>query len=86
MNLDELRLRWNEVLDYLESKDRIAWMAFFDARLASFDSNILILDFSDSHKLGGAHDYLEIRNSHRVALINTIESVLDLKLEKIEIL
>ncbi len=86
MNLHELRLRWNEVLDYLEGKDRIAWMAFFDARLASFDSKILTLDFSDSRKLGGAHEYLEIRNSHRGALVNAIEEVLDLKVEINEVL
>ncbi len=86
MNLNELRLRWNEVLDYLEGKDRIAWMAFFDARLASFDSKILTLDFSDSRKLSGAHEYLEIRNSHREVLAKAIEEVLDLKVEINEVL
>ena len=39
IDLGTLRSRWNEVLDLLESNDRIAWLVFFDARLASFENN-----------------------------------------------
>ena len=35
LTLNELRQQWNEVLDLVEREDRITWMAFFDARLAS---------------------------------------------------
>jgi len=61
--------RWNEVLDALERENRIAWLAFFDARLVSFDNNQLKLSFVDAEKLSGAHDYSYVRkDSHRAAL------------------
>jgi hypothetical protein len=50
MELIELKGRWNEVLDELESTDRIAWLAFFDARLANLEDGLLTLDFSDARK------------------------------------
>ena len=56
MELTELKGRWNEVLDELESTDRIAWLAFFDARLADLTDGLLILDFSDSTKFQDGHD------------------------------
>ena len=40
MELREIRDRWNDVLDALLATDRIAWLAFFDARLADFWHNI----------------------------------------------
>jgi len=48
LTLADLRLRWNDVLDHLESHDRIAWIAYFDARLADLDGQTLSLDFSDA--------------------------------------
>lgn len=56
MELAELKRRWNEVLDELESTDRIAWLAFFDARLADLTDGILTLDFSDATKFQDGHD------------------------------
>lgn len=56
MELTELKGRWNEVLDELESTDRIAWLAFFDARLADLTDGLLTLDFSDSTKFQDGHD------------------------------
>jgi hypothetical protein len=50
MELAELKSRWNEVLDELEATDRIAWLAFFDARLADLTEGVLTLDFSDATK------------------------------------
>ena len=38
LTLAELRQRWNEVLDLVESRDRVVWIAYFDARLESFDN------------------------------------------------
>lgn len=56
MELSELKAQWNEVLDELEATDRIAWLAFFDARLASLDGDVLTLDFSDATKFQDGHD------------------------------
>jgi hypothetical protein len=56
MELAELKSRWNEVLDELESTDRIAWLAFFDARLADLSEGVLTLDFSDATKFQDGHD------------------------------
>jgi hypothetical protein len=56
MELIELKSRWNEVLDELESTDRVAWLAFFDARLAELNNGVLTLDFSDATKFQEGHD------------------------------
>lgn len=56
MQLQELKAEWNEVLNHLESTNRIAWMAMFDGRLVSLENNVLTLDFSDALKLAGHHD------------------------------
>ena len=50
MDLDQIKSRWNEVLDLLLENNRIIWLAFFDARLVSFENNQLTLDFADSQK------------------------------------
>ena len=61
ITLIDLRTRWNEVLDLLERSNRVAWMAFFDGRLESFNNGRLTLDFSDPAKLATGHDYREAR-------------------------
>jgi hypothetical protein len=61
LTVSDLRARWNEVLDLLEERNRIAWMAFFDGRLESFNNGRLTLDFSDPAKLSMGHDYREAR-------------------------
>ena len=33
LELSTIKNRWNEVLDLLEQENRVAWLAFFDARL-----------------------------------------------------
>ena len=70
----------NEVLDHLERQDRIAWIAYFDARLAGFDGEKLSLDFSDSRKFSGGHEYSPTREKLQNALIASIKSVLDLEI------
>lgn len=61
ITLADIRTRWNEVLDLLERNNRVAWMAFFDGRLESFNNGRLTLDFSDPAKLATGHDYREAR-------------------------
>jgi hypothetical protein len=56
MHLTELKSFWNQVLDELEATNRIAWLAFFDARLASLEGGVLTLDFSDATKFQESHD------------------------------
>ena len=73
--LSELRSCWNDVLDYVEREDRVVWLAFFDARLASLDEGVLTLDFSDSRKFGAAHEYSESRERHIKILIQAISHV-----------
>jgi hypothetical protein len=76
--LNELRSRWNDVLDYVEKEDRVVWLAFFDARLASLEENVLTLDFSDSRKFGAAHEYSQSRERHKKILVNAIAHVANL--------
>jgi len=76
LDLQSFKSRWNEVLDCLEQDNRIAWIAFFDARLVSFDNNQLKLSFVDAEKLSGAHDYSYVRkDSHRAALEKAVRSM-----------
>ena len=81
MELNELKGRWNEVLDELEATDRIAWLAFFDARLADLDDDVLTLDFSDANKFQDGHDLKKTlpEHSHK-SLSAAIEKVTGLTL------
>jgi hypothetical protein len=85
LSLADLRSRWNDVLDDLESHDRVAWIAYFDARLAEFDGVKLSLDFSDARKFSGGHEYSPTREKLQNSLIASIKSTLnqDLKIEEI---
>jgi hypothetical protein len=77
-DLASLRSRWNEVLDLLESRDRIAWLVFFDARLASFENCVLTLDFSDARKFASSHEYEAVRPKHKESLTSAIKEVLNI--------
>ncbi len=81
LTLEELRQQWNEVLDCVERQDRITWMAFFDARLASFDGNVLTLDYSDSGKFGGSHQFPETRERQLNLLKSAIKDVCGVEIE-----
>ena len=86
MTLPELKNIWNDVLDLLESRDRIAWIAYFDARLASLSDDVLTLHFVDAEKLSGAHDYKATRNDRiRGALEDAIKEVTGISLKIVEI-
>ncbi len=76
VTLSDIRQRWNEVLDLLERSNRIAWLAFFDARLDSFDNGRLVLDYSDPAKLGSGHDYSAARVRLAPQLQSAIRDVL----------
>jgi hypothetical protein len=84
MDLAKLRTEWNSVLDRLESIDRIAWISFFDARLADFDGQTLKLDFSDSRKFGSAHEYSEVRARQIATLKAVVLEVLGVEIEIVE--
>lgn len=79
MDLASLRSRWNDVLDLLESGDRIAWLVFFDARLASFENNTLTLDFSDARKFASSHEYQAVRPKHKESLAAAIKEVFSIE-------
>ena len=85
LSLPELRSRWNDVLDHLESQDRVAWIAYFDARLADFDGVKLSLDFSDARKFSGGHEYSPTREKLQNALISSIKFILDIEVKIEEI-
>jgi hypothetical protein len=85
LSLAEIRSRWNDVLDHLESHDRIAWIAYFDARLADLDGQKLSLDFSDARKFSGGHEYSPNREKLEKSLVASISAVLNVNLMIIEI-
>jgi hypothetical protein len=84
MELVEIRAQWNQVLDALESNNRVAWIAYFDARLSSFENGILTLDFSDSRKFAASHEYSETRPNLKSALVEAIKSTIGIDVEIIE--
>jgi hypothetical protein len=81
MELQEIRNRWNEVLDAVLEVDRVSWLAFFDARLADFDGKVLTLDFSDARKLSSSHEFSQTRQKQQQILTQTIKSVLAIDVE-----
>lgn len=84
MDLTTLRSHWSDVLDYLERQDRMAWIAFFDARLAQLEGSTLYLDFSDSQKFAGNLEYDNIRDHHRVVLESAIKAVAGVELRVVD--
>ena len=85
MDLAQLKLVWNQVLDDLLELDRIAWLAYYDARLVSLNGTQLTLNFDDSEKFGGDHNYKSIRKAeHTAKLISSIKKVTGLNLEVVE--
>jgi len=81
VELSELKSQWNEVLFALESRNRVAWLTFFDARLASLDGSILKLDFSDSEKFSGGHSYADSRTKFSPILQEVILDITGKNLE-----
>ncbi|MCX6450354.1 MAG: hypothetical protein NTZ31_01435 [Actinobacteria bacterium] len=85
MDLIELKSQWNQVLDLLLEQDRIAWLAYFDARLVSLDSGKLLVNFADSEKFGGDHNYKSVRKpEHTAKLVSAILKVTGINIEVVE--
>jgi len=84
MELEQIRSQWNQVLDALESSNRVAWIAYFDARLSSFDNGVLTLDFSDSRKFATSHEYSQTRPNLKSALIEAVKTTLGITIEIVE--
>ena len=84
MELAQIRAQWNQVLDHLESNNRVAWIAYFDARLSSYENGVLTLDFSDSRKFATSHEYSETRPNLKASLVDAISSTLGIDIEIIE--
>jgi hypothetical protein len=84
--LDRLKVVWNEILDLLLEADRIAWLAFFDARLVLLAPGVLTLNFSDVTKLSGDHNFSIARNpKHNALLRDAIKKVTQLDVEIVEV-
>ena len=81
MELNELKSNWNEILFVLEANNRVAWLTFFDARLAKIEGATLTLDFSDSEKFSGNHSYSDSRLKFAPLLQEVITEVTNTKLE-----
>ena len=81
MELQEIRNRWNEVLDAVLEVDRVSWLSFFDARLADFDGKVLTLDYSDSGKFGGSHQFPETRERQLNLLKSAVKEVCGVEVE-----
>ena len=85
MDLAHLKNNWNEVLDDLLSVDRVAWLAYFDARLVSLENSQLTLNFADSEKFSGDHNYKSIRKpEHTAKLVASIKKITGADLEVVE--
>ena len=86
LTVEEIKSRWDEVLDAVLETDRIAWLAFFDARIVSIDSGVLIIDFSDAQKFSGDHNFSMARNPRHLALLQAkIQEVFEEPLEVLEV-
>ena len=82
LSINDIKSRWNEVLDAVLAQDRIAWLAFFDARLVSIESDLLTISFADVQKFGGDHDFSMARNpKHLALLLRSIKGVFGKELQ-----
>jgi len=81
VELSQLKRNWNQVLFALEAKNRVAWLTFFDARLAQLEGDVLNLDFSDPEKFSGDHSYSDTRAKFAPLLQETIQEVTGEKLD-----
>jgi len=81
ISLLQLKELWNSVLDDLERKNRVAWLAFFDARLVSIEGNELRLSFVDAEKFSGSHNYSAARKPEFIAALEaSISAVIGVEL------
>jgi hypothetical protein len=69
LTIDQVKARWNEVLDAVLDADRIVWLAFFDARIVSVEPGVITINFSDPQKFSGDHNFSMARNPRHLALL-----------------
>ena len=69
LTLADIKAQWNDVLDLLMERDRVIWLAFFDARLDSYEDCELALDFIDATKFSGEHDFKSARRPEQFELL-----------------
>ncbi len=84
LTIEDIKSRWNEVLDAVLESDRIAWLAFFDARIVSVDSGVLTINFVDAKKFSGDHNFSMARNPRYIALLQ--EKIQEVYQEQLEVL
>ena len=86
LTLEQLKAQWNQVLDALLDQDRIAWLAYFDARLVSLENGELTLSFADVSKFAEPHDYKSVRKPEHLAKLRTcIASIAGVDLTIVEV-
>ena len=83
LTIDEVKKRWNEVLDAVLERDRIVWLAFFDARIVSVEAGVVTINFADAQKFGGGHNFSMARNPAHVALLQ--EMIVDVFGQSLEV-
>ena len=84
-SLETLKSSWNQILDAVLEVDRVAWLLWFDARLVKLEGNILEVNFADSEKFSGDHNFKSARKPEQTAkLISAILKVTGKELEVIE--
>jgi len=84
-SLETLKASWNQVLDAVLEVDRVAWLLWFDARLVKLDGNVLEVNFADSEKFSGDHNFKSARKPEQTAkLVAAIFEVTGRNLEVIE--
>jgi len=84
-SLETLKASWNQVLDAVLEVDRLAWLLWFDARLVKLDGNVLEVNFADSEKFSGDHNFKSARKPEQTAkLVAAIFEVTGRNLEVIE--
>lgn len=72
LSIGDVKARWNDVLDALLARDRIAWLAFFDARIATVNSGTITINFADPQKLSGGHNFSLARKPNQIALLEKV--------------
>ena len=84
-SLETLKASWNQILDAVLEVDRVAWLLWFDARLVKLESGVLEVNFADSEKFRGDHNFKSARKPEQTAkLTSAILKVTGKNLEVIE--
>ena len=82
LSLETLKSNWNEVIDLVLEVDRVAWLLWFDARLVKLENDVLTVNFTDSEKFSGDHNFKSARNPEQTAkLVSAIHKVTGRELE-----